>query len=553
MGMVDGSIGIVDAESESLKATSTWKYCSQAITDLKFSPDGTLLAVGCEDGNIYVYVCNIDENVFRRKAVCRGHASSVTHIDFSSNSQYLQSNSSDCTLLFWDVLGNPVKSAASMRDCTWATMTCVCGWAVQGIYSAVAGSTSLVNACSALPTVGDIVTGSTDQTVKLYRYPAIYPESLHQSYTGHSSSVSCVRFSYNRRYVISLGETDNTILLWTHTMEDTECSEDEEQDPGGRKGTNASRSKDSQVIESRNEIGNVGPRSLLQEAINSNQPAEIIAKIARLEGQAGGEKKVQPWKGVIVEPTSWSHEKGATDVDLELQWIHGYRCNDCRNNVRYSAAGSIVFTAAAIGVVYSRSAGKQKFFQGAHADDIIGLAAHPAGQLFATGETGRQPSIIVWSSEDMRYMARIECSHLNGVPLLAFNTKGNMLAGVGLDDNHTLVVHDWAKNVTVLRTPTDKREVYCMCYLADSLSDSEPSGPIADSGLRTAASHIIVTAGYKHVKFWWSRGHNVSSQRGIFGKEKRDVFLCVASGTSGKYVRMCVPYDMLRIAENSTA
>ena len=277
----------------------------------------------------------------------------------------------------------------------------------------------------------------------------------------------------------------------------------------------------------------MGPRSLLQEAVNSNQPVEIIAQIARLEGpQRDGPRTVQPWKAGIVEPSSWVNEMGGTDVDLELQWIHGYRSHDCRNNIRYSAAGSIVYTAATVGVVYSRSAGKQKFFLGAHADDIIGIAAHPSGQLFATGETGRQPSVIVWSSQDMRSMARIECSHLTGVPLLAFNSKGDLLASIGLDENHTLVVHDWAKNVSVLRTHTDKREVFCMCYLADSPSDFQPISSSFDHEI--ASTNVIVTGGYKHVKFWWSKGQNISSQQGIFGKEERDVIMCVASGTPGK-------------------
>ena len=40
----------------------------------------------------------------------------------------------------------------------------------------------------------------------------------------------------------------------------------------------------------------MGPRSLLQEAVNSNQPVEIIAQIARLEGpQRDGPRSVQPW------------------------------------------------------------------------------------------------------------------------------------------------------------------------------------------------------------------------------------------------------------------
>ena len=127
-------------------------------------------------------------------------------------------------------------------------------------------------------------------------------------------------------------------------------------------------------------------------------------------------------------------------MDLELQWIHGYRAHDCRNNVRYSAAGSVVYTAAAVGIVYSKSAGKQKFFLGAHSDDIISLAAHPSGQLFATGETGRQPSIIVWSSQDVHTVARMDCSHKLGIPLLSFNSRGDLLASVGLEEDHTLEI-----------------------------------------------------------------------------------------------------------------
>jgi WD40 repeat protein len=525
--MIDGSIGLVEAESAGLKAYSTWKNCSEAIADLKFSPDGLYLAAGCKDGNIYLYIRNDDKKTFRRQAVCRGHMGAVTHLDFSANSQYLQSNGADHALLFWDVRGNQVKLASSLRDTTWATFTCVLGWPVQGVFQE-GGSFDDVHSCCAVPAVGDTITGNADHCVKLYRYPAIHAGSLHQSYRGHASGVSCVRFSYNRRHAISLGEDDCTILLWAHTMEQEESSGDDEagdisQSTGGL----------GEVIDSRKEIGDLGPRSLLQEAVNSNQPIEVIAQIARLEGpQRDGPRTVQPWKAGILEPSSWVNEMGGTDVDLELQWIHGYRSHDCRNNVRYSAAGSVVYTAATVGVVYSRSAGKQKFFLGAHADDIIGIAAHPSGQLFATGETGRQPSVIVWSSQDMRSMARIECSHLTGVPLLAFNSKGDLLASIGLDENHTLAVHDWAKNVTVLRTHTDKREVFCMCYLADSPSDFQPISSTIDR--EAASTNVIVTGGYKHVKFWWSNGQNISSQQGIFGKEERDIIMCVASGTPGK-------------------
>jgi hypothetical protein len=40
-----------------------------------------------------------------------------------------------------------------------------------------------------------------------------------------------------------------------------------------------------------------------------------------------------------VEPSYWESAPGATDVDLDLKWVHGHRSYDCRNNVIYSASG----------------------------------------------------------------------------------------------------------------------------------------------------------------------------------------------------------------------
>jgi HELP motif len=43
-----------------------------------------------------------------------------------------------------------------------------------------------------------------------------------------------------------------------------------------------------------------------------------------------------------------------TDVDLELDWVHGYRSADCRNNACYSASGDVVYHAAAVGIVFRK-------------------------------------------------------------------------------------------------------------------------------------------------------------------------------------------------------
>ena len=55
-----------------------------------------------------------------------------------------------------------------------------------------------------------------------------------------------------------------------------------------------------------------------------------------------------------------------------------------------------MYNAASMAVVYNKGAGKQQFLQGAHTDEVVSICCHPAGQIFATGEAGRQPSIIIW-------------------------------------------------------------------------------------------------------------------------------------------------------------
>ena len=57
---------------------------------------------------------------------------------------------------------------------------------------------------------------------------------------------------------------------------------------------------------------------------------------------------------------------------------------------------AVVYNAASLAVVYNKGAGKQQFLRGAHIDEVVGICCHPAGQIFATGEAGRLPSIVIW-------------------------------------------------------------------------------------------------------------------------------------------------------------
>jgi WD40 repeat protein len=134
--------------------------CKEWIQDMKYSPDNRKLAVSSHDNRIYVIdvggAFGADQyHAGNKMAVCHGHSSYISHIDFSQDSRFLQSTSGDYELLFWDtnsietVKGGKgagkkgsqthrkVKQATHVSQFTgksWSTFTCPLGWDVQGIW-----------------------------------------------------------------------------------------------------------------------------------------------------------------------------------------------------------------------------------------------------------------------------------------------------------------------------------------------------------------------------------------------------------------------------------
>ena len=63
------------------------------LISTRFSPDGVLLAVGSDDACVDIYdISSLEDKGPVRTSYCRGIPSSVTHIDWSNNSKYLQVN-----------------------------------------------------------------------------------------------------------------------------------------------------------------------------------------------------------------------------------------------------------------------------------------------------------------------------------------------------------------------------------------------------------------------------------------------------------------------------
>ena len=203
----------------------------ERCSDIKFSPDGRFIAVGNADNFIDIYTVphhyTSDQSEFKRIGQLKGHSSFILHIDWSIDSNFLQSNCGAHELLYWK-LWDPhpeaervtlkprqEKTSSAMRDVKWVSQSTLFGWHMRGIWPEDADGTD-VNACCRSNT-GDrdlLATADDFGKVKLFRYPCIVPRADHRPYGGHSSHVTNIGFVYNDRWLISAGGDDRAVFQW---------------------------------------------------------------------------------------------------------------------------------------------------------------------------------------------------------------------------------------------------------------------------------------------------------------------------------------------------
>lgn len=210
VALMDGKVLILSEDLSNI--LNTIIISSAWIQVLTFSPNGQYLAVGSHDSLIHI----LETKSYSCKAKCKGHHSFITAVDFSANSDVLQSVSGDYDLLFWKVQnGQQIKSPTEVRDVTWASTTCTLGWAVQGIWPPEADGTD-INSVGRNPSHLNLpallVTGDDFRQVKLFTYPSCKERAQYRAYKGHSEHVMNVKFSADGRRVFSVGGLDKAVM-----------------------------------------------------------------------------------------------------------------------------------------------------------------------------------------------------------------------------------------------------------------------------------------------------------------------------------------------------
>lgn len=224
---------ILSADTVTFHLRYEGKVSSSWISDMRFTPDGTVLAVCCHDRKIYFYKASVDadnnnswngSSLKKPVFIFQKHSSAVLHIDFSADGNYWQSCCQAGDLLYGNVTSGiqetsatkfaPLNNALGHDDesTNWSTHSSKLGWPVQGIWSS-GMDLSDINAVDRNYSCTLLGVATDEGDVRIFRYPVANERSEFTSGKGHSSHVTNVRWTIDGS-LVTAGGRDQCLFIW---------------------------------------------------------------------------------------------------------------------------------------------------------------------------------------------------------------------------------------------------------------------------------------------------------------------------------------------------
>ena len=215
--------GKIQSPPNSLLCLKTLQGHSNGIWSVAFSPQGTTIASGSQDGVVWFW----DSRTGKYLAGLQGHTSWVWSVAFSPNGNILASGSEDRTVKLWDTrTGQHLRTLKGHTDAVFSVILSIDG---QTLFSASLDGTIKLWDISqglcrqtlqghsggvwsiTLSLDGQLLaSGSQDQTIKLWD---VNTGCCIKTLSGHSSCIRCCAISPDKQSLVS-GSADGILKLW---------------------------------------------------------------------------------------------------------------------------------------------------------------------------------------------------------------------------------------------------------------------------------------------------------------------------------------------------
>jgi WD40 repeat protein len=479
----EGSVVILSLLEDDVRIVKTNQDAKGYICDVKFSPDGNILAAASMDSSVYVYDCLQD---FKLKNKCSADGGlPVIHLNWSSDSSlfmaaamrtsttqikyYLESNASELE-----------EDSEEVSNATWASWTSVGGRAVKGCYrKGAADPSSLTSVCRSGS--GSLVASGDDSgSLRLHKYPALEVGAAYKSFGAHSGGgvgIGKVVFGMGDKYVVTVGAADRSVCVWDVVQNDAEDAGEKEY----------GLSDDSDYVK-------LAP---------VEEPEEDATVTTADDGEEKKEE-AEPQELLWADKLAGSEATPAAVEDkYEISAVYGV---DSAAGVCYSAAGDAVYSSGAASVVYSSSQKKFVVYNGS-SGGINCLSTSSDGKFGLVGDSAG--GVNVFATATGAGCCSLSGAGDAGVGCVGWSPDGSMCASVGKDKDHTLTVWSspsgtWRDGEKYAESMNVASNVSFVCFTGKSASSDGP--------------HLI-TGGFNHIMFWTFKNGNVMSKKGTFGTE----------------------------------
>ncbi|XP_048236766.1 echinoderm microtubule-associated protein-like 2 isoform X1 [Haliotis rufescens] len=194
----------------------------------------------------------------------------------------------------------------------------------------------------------------------------------------------------------------------------------------------------------------------------------------------------------VVQPEAYKDSSLPIDPPqerLQLDWVYGYRGNDCRCNIYILDNDEIIYFISNIAVMYNRDVHTQRHYK-EHTEDIKCMAVHSNGNIVATGQyAGKkddksQAHIRVWRADTLGTVHVLGLGNfIKAVMCLSFQKDSDLLAAVDNSQEKTLSLWNVADGTHVASTVLHV-DVIC------------------DIGFNPHHTDLLVSIGKEHLAWW---------------------------------------------------